>query len=164
MVCPSVMRRSRPGWKRRLTSVCAGHRLVEPPGGIEPPTPSLPWISLSPLCAPRFPQVAGDCRPPSYVLCRGGPSRPSTRSVLQQILVDGANGHGALPGGASHALDRAVAHVAGGEHARQAGLERQRRTVQGPGWLGNVAPGQDEPAVVELQDVAKPASVRLGTD
>jgi hypothetical protein len=72
-------------------------------------------------------------------------------SSFEQVLVDGANRHRALPGGAGHALDGAVAHVAGREHAGKAGLKRQRRTPQGPGRLGKVAAGQDEPVIVELQ-------------
>src|SRR4030095_1994201 len=34
------------------------HELVEPPAGIEPETPSLPWISPPPPCPPAVPQVA----------------------------------------------------------------------------------------------------------
>jgi hypothetical protein len=38
--------------------------VVEPPAGIEPATPSLPWNHQEPLCAPPFSQVAADrwCR------------------------------------------------------------------------------------------------------
>jgi hypothetical protein len=39
---------------------------VEPPAGIEPATPSLPWNHQEPLCAPPFPQVAPDRRGQSY--------------------------------------------------------------------------------------------------
>ena len=41
-------------------------RLVEPPAGIEPATPSLPWNHQEPLCEPPFPQVAPDRRGRSY--------------------------------------------------------------------------------------------------
>jgi len=34
--------------------------LVEPPAGIEPATPSLPWNHQEPLCEPPFPQVTPD--------------------------------------------------------------------------------------------------------
>ena len=74
-------------------------------------------------------------------------------ALLEQVLVDGADGHRALPGGAGHALDRTVAHVPGGEYARQAGLERQRRTLQWPRRPGKVATGQDEPTIIQLQDL-----------
>ena len=40
--------------------------LVEPPAGIEPATPSLPWNHREPLCGPPFPQVPSDRRGRSY--------------------------------------------------------------------------------------------------
>jgi hypothetical protein len=40
--------------------------LVEPPAGIEPATPSLPWNHQEPLCGPPFPQLAPDRRGQSY--------------------------------------------------------------------------------------------------
>jgi hypothetical protein len=39
---------------------------VEPPGGIEPPTPSLPWNHREPLYGWLFPQVTPDRRGQSY--------------------------------------------------------------------------------------------------
>jgi hypothetical protein len=33
---------------------------VEPPAGIEPATPSLPWNHQEPLCGPPFPQLTLD--------------------------------------------------------------------------------------------------------
>jgi hypothetical protein len=39
---------------------------VEPPAGIEPATPSLPWNHQEPLCGPPFPQVTPDRRGQSY--------------------------------------------------------------------------------------------------
>ena len=39
---------------------------VEPPAGIEPATPSLPWNHQEPLCEPPFPQVTPDRRGQSY--------------------------------------------------------------------------------------------------
>jgi len=39
---------------------------VEPPAGIEPATPSLPWNHQEPLCGTPFPQVAPDRRGRSY--------------------------------------------------------------------------------------------------
>jgi hypothetical protein len=39
---------------------------VEPPAGIEPATPSLPWNHQEPLCEPPFPQVTPDRRSQSY--------------------------------------------------------------------------------------------------
>ena len=40
--------------------------VMEPPAGIEPATPSLPWNHQEPLCAPPFPQVTPDRRGRSY--------------------------------------------------------------------------------------------------
>jgi hypothetical protein len=39
---------------------------VEPPAGIEPATPSLPWNHQEPLCGTPFPQVAPDRKGRSY--------------------------------------------------------------------------------------------------
>jgi hypothetical protein len=40
--------------------------VVEPPAGIEPATPSLPWNHQEPLCEPPFPQVTPDRQGRSY--------------------------------------------------------------------------------------------------
>jgi hypothetical protein len=40
--------------------------VVEPPAGIEPATPSLPWNHQEPLCEPTFPQVTPDRKGRSY--------------------------------------------------------------------------------------------------
>jgi hypothetical protein len=53
---------------------------VEPPAGIEPATPSLPWNHQEPLCEPPFPQVAPDRRGQSYRFSRGAVMR-SPRSL-----------------------------------------------------------------------------------
>ena len=47
-------------------------------------------------------------------------------SDLVEVLVDEADGHGALADGGGHPLDRPAAHVADGEHAGLAGLQQQR--------------------------------------
>jgi len=49
-----------------MTSVCAGHRVGGAPGGIEPPTPSLPWNHREPLYGWLFPQVTPDRPGQSY--------------------------------------------------------------------------------------------------
>ena len=52
------------GYKTRpVLVVCGGA-----PAGVEPATPSLPWILRPPLCEPAFPQLASDRRPSSDVL------------------------------------------------------------------------------------------------
>jgi len=52
-------RRNRPAFP--LVRAC-----VEPPAGIEPATPSLPWNHQEPLCGPPFSQVTRDHRGQSY--------------------------------------------------------------------------------------------------
>jgi hypothetical protein len=44
---------------------------VEPPAGIEPATPSLPWNHREPLCGPPFPQVTPDRQGQSYRFSSG---------------------------------------------------------------------------------------------
>src|SRR5215217_4239911 len=44
---------------------------VEPPAGIEPATPSLPWNHREPLCGAPFPQVTPDRRGQSYRFSSG---------------------------------------------------------------------------------------------
>jgi len=52
----------RPGARPGLTC-CFG---VEPPAGIEPATPSLPWNHQEPLCETPYPQVTPDRQGQSY--------------------------------------------------------------------------------------------------
>ena len=52
-----------------------------------------------------------------------GRIRPARPSRPREVLVDQRDGHRALADRARHALDRARAHVAGDEHARDARLE-----------------------------------------
>src|ERR671912_511826 len=51
------------------TSVSAGQSCVEPPAGIEPATPSLPWNHQEPLCGSSFLQVTFDRTGQSYGFC-----------------------------------------------------------------------------------------------
>jgi hypothetical protein len=52
--------------------------------------------------------------------------------LLGEVPVDELDGDGALPDGRCDALDGPVAHVTGGEHAGQAGLQEQRRARKRP--------------------------------
>ena len=68
---------------------------VEPPAGIEPATPSLPWNHQEPLCGPPFSQVAADRRGPSYrfsfdAVMRSGSSihRSSLAQPLSPVVPD----------------------------------------------------------------------------
>jgi hypothetical protein len=44
---------------------------MEPPAGIEPATPSLPWNHQEPLCGPPFPQLTPDRRGRGYLFSFG---------------------------------------------------------------------------------------------
>lgn len=90
-------------------------------------------------------------------------------SVLAEVVVDELDGDRALPDRGGHPLDRPVAHVAGGEDAGQAGLQRQRKAVQQPARRWPAVPkqlraGQDEPVPVQLERPGQPARVGLGAD
>jgi hypothetical protein len=54
---------------------------VEPPAGIEPATPSLPWNHREPLCGPPFPQVAPDRTCRGYRFSFGEVMRSPSRHV-----------------------------------------------------------------------------------
>ena len=56
----------------------------------------------------------------------------SSACLLGEVLVDELDGDGALPDGRRHSLDGSVAHVTGGEHAGQAGLQIQRGARKRP--------------------------------
>ena len=60
---------------------------VEPPAGIEPATPSLPWNHQEPLCGPPFPQVTPDRR--AEVI--GSLSAKVLRSREQLVLGEDRN-------------------------------------------------------------------------
>ena len=53
---------------------------VEPPAGIEPATPSLPWNHQEPLCGPPFPQLTPDRSGQSYRFSFGEVMRSPTNS------------------------------------------------------------------------------------
>ena len=55
---------------------------VEPPAGIEPATPSLPWNHQEPLCGSPFPQVTPDRKGQSYRFSSGAVMR-SPRSQVR---------------------------------------------------------------------------------
>ena len=59
----------------------------------------------------------------------GGLTKPTSR----QVLLREPHGHRTLADGGRDSLDRIRPDVAGGEHARQAGLEGERQTLQRPG-------------------------------
>jgi hypothetical protein len=57
---------------------------VEPPAGIEPATPSLPWNYREPLCGPPLPQVALDRWGQSYGFSLGKGMRSLSGHALRQ--------------------------------------------------------------------------------
>ncbi len=52
---------------------------------------------------------------------------PCSLGLFGEIFVGELDGDGAFPDGRGDALDGPVARVTGGEYARQAGLQEQRR-------------------------------------
>jgi hypothetical protein len=101
-----LMRASRPGVGPGLACWFG----VEPPGGIEPPTPSLPWNHREPLCGTPFSQVAPDRRGQSYRFSFGQVMRShaSDRSSLRLAgIIPAASGLAvAVPKPGQPSLDR----------------------------------------------------------
>jgi hypothetical protein len=71
---------------------------VEPPGGIEPPTPSLPWNHQEPLCGPRFSQVTLDRQGRSYGFCFDAVMRSLLSGVVAAVGVVGPQRHRGVGG------------------------------------------------------------------
>src|SRR5215831_6037438 len=80
-----------------------------------------------------------------------------------QVVVDEADGGGAIAHGGGHAFHRAVPDVADGEHTRGRGLQQEGSPLQGPVLTG-IWPGEDEPPWVALDRFGEPAGERLRTD
>jgi len=92
----------------KTTSVCAGQAYVEPPAGIEPATPSLPWNHQEPLCEPPSPQVTPDRQGQSYrfslgegmrslpvtAVCDTGEPSPTSVTKLSQLSILVRSGSG----------------------------------------------------------------------
>src|SRR3954468_19060636 len=91
----------------------------------------------------------------SCAFSHGGACSTDT-AVLIDVLMDRADRHRALAYGSCDALHRPVAHIAGSEHPRHAGLKRKQRARRCPPVQGNVAARQDEPAAVAPDCVAEP--------
>jgi len=77
--------------------------------------------------------------------------------------------HGSFAYTRSHALDRAVAHIADHENTRHVGFEQTGIAIEGPrrGSLSvseQVRPGKDESALVALDEIAQPLRARLRAD
>ena len=82
-----------------------------------------------------------------------------SREAPGQVVVDQADGHGALADGGGDALDRPAADITDGEDPGHGGLQRQPpgcRFFRG----GRVAAGEDEAGAVERQDALQPPGVR----
>src|SRR5690348_8517963 len=90
-------------------------------------------------------------------------------SDFAQVLVYELNRYGAFAYPGSNALDRAMAHVANGEDAWNIGFEHAGLASEGPAFrpfpLGKQIPsGENEPALVTLDDRIQPTRARLGAD
>src|SRR5215470_11924133 len=97
-------------------------------------------------------------RPARVGWCGGG---------SRQRAMDQGNGGRAFADRRSDPFDRSAAHVTGGEHPGQAGLQRQRQAAGGPavaGARGQVESGADEPLPVAGDGLAEPFGARLGAD
>jgi hypothetical protein len=95
-------KRGRPNDPQAITDQhsCWSVACVEPPAGIEPATPSLPWNHQEPLCAPPFPQVATDRRDQSCRFSFGEVMRShawESWSLKQIILRPGVHTDRPLP-------------------------------------------------------------------
>jgi hypothetical protein len=109
-------RPNRPG--SELTSVCAGQPGVEPPAGIEPATPSLPWNHQEPLCGWSFSQVALDRRGRRYRFSFGEVMR-SLRGCLRV-----AQGAGRAPGASARPAWRRRGRGGSPPYGRRCGSRR----------------------------------------
>jgi hypothetical protein len=75
---PALRARNRPGGGPGL----AWWFGVEPPAGIEPATPSLPWNHQEPLCEPPYPQLTPDRQGQSYRFSFDGVMRSLSSHAL----------------------------------------------------------------------------------
>jgi hypothetical protein len=111
---------------------------VEPPAGIEPATPSLPWNHREPLCGPPFPQVAPNRRGQSYRFSLGevmrslsGGSSDHNRHPLQVVGEDPqpdlglSSTYAAQPGAAWRPPEERTANPQGKADAIGRSLTRQ---------------------------------------
>src|SRR6516162_6340062 len=80
-----------------------------------------------------------------------------------EVVVDEADGGGAIAHGGGHAFHRAVPDVADGEYARGGGLQQEGSPLQGPVLTG-VGSGENESPWVAPDRVGEPAGERLRTD
>jgi hypothetical protein len=81
----------------------------------------------------------------------------------RKVVVDEADGDRAIADGGGHTFYRAVPDVAGGEHARGGGLQREWSPLQGPVLTG-VGSGEDVSPWVALYRFGEPAGERLRAD
>jgi hypothetical protein len=77
------------GW--RLTAFPLVGLGVEPPAGIEPATPSLPWNHQEPLCGPPSPQVTPDRRGRSYRFSFGAVMRSLCSRLALMVATSRSN-------------------------------------------------------------------------
>ena len=87
----------------------------------------------------------------------------SVTAYLRQPAVDERHGHGSLADGRCAAFDRPAAHVPGGEHTGQVGLQRQRLLGSGqlpPGAPAASPPVTRYPAVLVTSPLPAAPSVR----
>src|SRR5690242_16392583 len=118
----------------------------------------------------RSANVGTDCN--SSTEGEGAAARRLARvsmSDFAQVLVYKLDGYGAFAHSGSNALDRAMADVANREDARNIGFEHARLASERPAFrpfpLGKQIPsGENEPALVALDEGIQPSSAWLGAD
>src|SRR3954452_3107630 len=115
----------------------------------------------------RRPPTSGG-RPPAARARTRGRTRGRT-SALREVLVHQLDGGGTFAGGCRDPLDGPVPHVAGREHSPQAGLPQPGGPAPRPPPRAGpvrqeVAAGEQEAALVELDRAAQPGRARLRAD
>jgi hypothetical protein len=93
---------------------------VEPPAGIEPATPSLPWNHQEPLCEPPFSQVAPDRRGRSYRFSFDA----VMRSLSSRVLVVRPTSQALVETPVHHRLDAAAGQLEHRCHAEATPITR----------------------------------------
>src|SRR5215831_5836081 len=102
---------------------------------------------------------------------KAGPGAGGSRAgAAAEVLTGEADGDRALADRRGYSFDRVAAHVAGREHARQAGFEQVGIAAQlfpggrVAGLPAEVRAGDDEAVAVQLDRFSQPLRVRLGAD
>src|SRR5207344_1380293 len=101
-------------------------------------------------------------------LPQGRPTLQDPRAELDLLrrkhAVDLRDDGGAFADGCRHPLGRARAHIADGEHAWPACLERPSLSPRRPGAVDELSASDHEALVVDLNAILEPAGIGIGAD